>query len=93
LVDISELALKFRGEGEKPTLAAVARVANRASSLLRIKGSGREAGDQERRDDSDREEARSDKLISNKQTPTRRATANKAVAPRQGAYLTSRSVT
>jgi hypothetical protein len=36
LVSISELVLKFRGE-EKPNLATVARVANRASGLLRIK--------------------------------------------------------
>ena len=36
LVSISELVLKFRGE-EKPNLATVARTANRASGLLRIK--------------------------------------------------------
>jgi hypothetical protein len=36
LVSISELVLKFRGE-EKPNLATVARVANRASGLLRLK--------------------------------------------------------
>ena len=36
LVSISELVLKFRSE-EKPNLATVARVANRASSLLRLK--------------------------------------------------------
>jgi hypothetical protein len=37
LATIAETVLKFRGEGEKPTLAAVARVTNRASGLLRIK--------------------------------------------------------
>jgi hypothetical protein len=36
LVSISELVLKFRGV-EKPNLATVARTANRASGLLRIK--------------------------------------------------------
>jgi hypothetical protein len=36
LVSISELVLKFRGE-EEPNLATVARVANRARVLLRIK--------------------------------------------------------
>ena len=36
LVSISELVLKFRDE-EKPNLATVARVANRASGLLRLK--------------------------------------------------------
>jgi hypothetical protein len=71
LVSISELVLKFRGE-EKPNLATVARTANRASGLLRIKDLDEKDGSRECRDDPDREEARLDELTNKDFQKTRR---------------------
>jgi hypothetical protein len=57
LVNIAGIVLKFRGE-EKPNLATVARVTNRASGLLRIK-------DLDERMENRERTARSDELTAN----------------------------